>query len=142
MILTERGRIDADRAAARDGMSGAGNGVHGAGSGTQDGHDASGAVGEQDAVGEQGDEGDPGHTGGVAGADGTATVPHGSGVPPGRQGLPGGGDGKYGPPPEDIPSGEDDDIVARQIREAALNEPDPELREKLWDEYRRYKGLK
>ena len=39
-------------------------------------------------------------------------------------------------PPEDS----DDDIVARQLREAAESEPDPELREKLWEEYRRYKA--
>lgn len=45
------------------------------------------------------------------------------------------------PPPEDIPSGRDDDVVARQIREAAMSEPDPELREALWDEYRRYTGI-
>ncbi len=42
-------------------------------------------------------------------------------------------------PPADIPSGDDDDVVARQIREAAMRETDPELREKLWDEYRKYK---
>jgi hypothetical protein len=32
-----------------------------------------------------------------------------------------------------------DDIVARQIREAAMSETDPELRQKLWDEYKKYK---
>ena len=42
--------------------------------------------------------------------------------------------------PEDITGGRDDDIVARQIREAALKEKDPVLREKLWDEYRKYKN--
>ncbi|MDX2465040.1 MAG: hypothetical protein QNK31_11100 [Porticoccus sp.] len=41
--------------------------------------------------------------------------------------------------PTDIPDGRDDDIVARQIREAALKEQDPVLREKLWEEYRKYK---
>ena len=44
-----------------------------------------------------------------------------------------------GPVPSDIPDGSDDDIVARQIREAAMKEQDPVLREKLWDEYRKYK---
>jgi len=34
---------------------------------------------------------------------------------------------------------EDDDIVARQLREAAENETDPELKEKLWKEYHEYK---
>ena len=33
----------------------------------------------------------------------------------------------------------DDDIVGRQIREAAMKETDPELRAALWEEYRRYK---
>ncbi len=47
---------------------------------------------------------------------------------------------KY-PAPADIPSGNDDDVVARQLREAAMREPDPAIREKLWDEYRKYKGL-
>jgi hypothetical protein len=41
--------------------------------------------------------------------------------------------------PPDVGNGEDDDIVARQLREAAMKEEDPELREKLWDEYRAYK---
>lgn len=43
--------------------------------------------------------------------------------------------------PEDIPEGNDDDVVARQLREAAMREPDPAVREKLWNEYRKYKGL-
>jgi hypothetical protein len=33
----------------------------------------------------------------------------------------------------------DDDVVARQLREAAENEKDPELKKKLWEEYRKYK---
>ncbi len=33
----------------------------------------------------------------------------------------------------------DDDIVARQLREAAEKETDPEIKEKLWEEYRKYK---
>ncbi len=41
--------------------------------------------------------------------------------------------------PKDVGDGRDDDIVARQLREAAMKEEDPELREKLWDEYRAYK---
>lgn len=34
---------------------------------------------------------------------------------------------------------EDDDIIARQLREAAEKERDPELKKRLWDEYYRYK---
>jgi hypothetical protein len=41
--------------------------------------------------------------------------------------------------PPDIPDGSDDDIVARQLREAAENETDPALRARLWEEYRKYK---
>ena len=40
----------------------------------------------------------------------------------------------------DQPDARDDDVVARQIREAAMAETDPELREQLWEEYRRYKS--
>lgn len=43
--------------------------------------------------------------------------------------------------PEDIPDNVGDDIVARQLYEAALAEDDPELRERLWEEYRKYSGL-
>ena len=47
--------------------------------------------------------------------------------------------GASGPVPEDIPDAKDDDIIARQLREAANQESDPILKEKLWDEYRRYR---
>jgi hypothetical protein len=43
--------------------------------------------------------------------------------------------------PEDIPSLVSEDIVAKQLREAALSEDDPELRERLWEEYRLYNDL-
>ncbi len=42
--------------------------------------------------------------------------------------------------PKDIPDGRNDDVIARQLREAAEKENDPKLRKKLWDEYRRYKS--
>jgi len=96
------------------------------------GQDGDGATGSEagsrgglESVG-AGDEGD-GQTGGAAqqgSGSGTAIGSTGSGprnIPP------------------DIPDGSDDDIVARQIREAAMKETDPELREALWEEYRQYK---
>jgi hypothetical protein len=43
--------------------------------------------------------------------------------------------------PDDIPITVDDDIIARQLREAALAEDDPALRERLWEEYRKYNGI-
>jgi hypothetical protein len=42
--------------------------------------------------------------------------------------------------PDDLPDATDDDIIARQLREAAMQETDPELKAKLWEEYQRYKG--
>ncbi|MFT5710306.1 MAG: hypothetical protein ACI8QT_001000 [Halioglobus sp.] len=78
--------------------------------------------------------------GGVADAGGYSSTGGGmGGVSRGGAGIPE-NTAKY-PPPDNIPSGNDDDVVARQLREAAMREPDPALREKLWDEYRKYKGI-
>ena len=56
------------------------------------------------------------------------------------------GPGEVGPTnngrvPEDIPAAENDDVLAAQIRIAAEAETDPETRKKLWNEYRKYKGM-
>ncbi len=48
---------------------------------------------------------------------------------------------KNGKIPEDIPTADNDDAIAAQIRVAAEAETDPEIRKKLWDEYRKYKGM-
>jgi hypothetical protein len=83
-------------------------------------------------------EGNSPYENGVASAGGYSTgggmggTSTGSGVPQNTA--------KY-PAPADIPTGNDDDVVARQLREAAMREPDPAVREKLWDEYRKYKGI-
>lgn len=88
---------------------------------------------------------------GAAGGGGTMPEEmHGAG--PGDGSNPGGmiGGGGLGnptpgprfPAPTGTPDGRDDDVVAKQLREAAEKEPDPELRAKLWDEYRKYKGRK
>jgi hypothetical protein len=53
---------------------------------------------------------------------------------PSREGVEGSGNhpkNRYDP--------KDDDIVARQLRQAAEEETDPELRKKLWKEYEHYK---
>ncbi len=69
----------------------------------------------------------------------------GGGGLPGTAGGGGGGPSAADPGersgriPPGIPDGRDDDIVARQLREAAMNEENPELRAKLWLEYRKYK---
>jgi len=63
------------------------------------------------------------------------------GSPEGRiLGTDPGASGASAAAPPDVGDGHDDDIVARQIRKAAESETDPELRDKLWEEYRRYKG--
>ena len=79
---------------------------------------------------------EPSFGGGMASA-GSGSVGGGIG---GRSGAPPADGAKY-PPPPDIPNGNDDDVVARQLREAAMREPDPDVREKLWAEYRKYKGI-
>ena len=81
-------------------------------------------------------EREPDFGGGMASAGGGSV---GGGIG-GRSGAPPPDGAKY-PPPADIPNGNDDDVVARQLREAAMREADPEVREKLWNEYRKYKGL-
>ena len=46
-----------------------------------------------------------------------------------------------GTKPADIPDADNDDVVAAQIRRAAEIEQDPVKKAKLWNEYRKYKGL-
>lgn len=85
-----------------------------------EGSASEGSSGSRPAAGEQ--QGSPG--GRIAGSD------------PGASGA-------AAVVPADVGDGRDDDIVARQIRRAAESEPDPELRKKLWDEYRKYRqGVK
>ena len=43
--------------------------------------------------------------------------------------------------PEDIPPANNDSVLEAQIRQAAINETDPDTKAKLWNEYRKYKGL-
>ena len=43
--------------------------------------------------------------------------------------------------PDDIPPVDNDSVLERQIRAAAMAENDPEIKAKLWNEYRKYKGL-
>jgi hypothetical protein len=92
----------------------------------------SGSGGSGDGEGTA-DAGEYGSGGGYSSGGGMGGVGGGSGGVPQDT-------AKY-PPPKDIPSGNDDDVVARQLREAAMREPDPAVREKLWDEYRKYKGI-
>jgi hypothetical protein len=120
MLLREQERV---RAAAP--MTDA---AGGGGGGTGDGGTAEGTAGAEGA------ENGEGEYGTESGGDNGASSSTGGGAGPGaqRQG------GRQGTPP-DIPDGSDDDVVARQLREAAEKETDPELKKKLWEEYRKYK---
>jgi len=46
-----------------------------------------------------------------------------------------------GKTPDDIPPVDNDSVLEAQIRHAAMIETDPVIQEKLWNEYRKYKGL-
>jgi hypothetical protein len=84
-----------------------------------------------------------GARGGSQGADTATGGSRDAGGPEGGEASTGGVEGQAGQGdprvPPDVGDGSDDDVVARQLREAAMKEDDPVLREKLWDEYREYK---
>jgi len=153
MILEERAKAEAIEASLGSGQAGgeqsdgADGGSGGEGSLFEDGDIYEGLPGygefpegvdesdSEDSSQQAGDEGQNADTGSTARADGSDTTGDDSATSP--SGLE---TTRRGGIPEDIDSGSDDDIVARQIREAALKEKDPVLREKLWDEYRKYKN--
>lgn len=79
------------------------------------------------------------------GENGTGTSQSGGGAAPGRGTIASAMPPTPRPPlplPPDTPDAKDDCVVARQIREAAMAETDPELRDALWKEYERYKSCR
>jgi len=144
MILDERTKAEAIEASLGGGQEGGeqgggelGGGSGGGGSLFEDGDIYEGlpGYGEFPESADQGEEGSAGQQASNEGESSTASGDEGSVASP--SGLE---TTRRGGIPEDIEGGSDDDIVARQIREAALKEKDPALREKLWDEYRKYKN--
>ncbi len=150
-LLKEEQKIASRLPAEREtggGYGAAGNtGGNGApGTGTYGGGGMSGSGG-QTGTGGQGTSGSAG-TGGMPGNQSTGPDSSGSsGSGQSSQSPAGGagtGSGQAGTSTsqtggqQEIESGYDD-IVARQLREAAEKETDPELKEKLWEEYRKYK---
>ena len=110
-------------------------------------YDSSQAIYEEldsggDSVAERAEQGPGGGSSDGAASDGSSAESSGasSGGGGAGNGGPDGASGAAAPLPEDIGDGQGDNIVERQIREAAMRESDPVLREKLWDEYRRVKG--
>lgn len=138
LILKEQEILEQRREAAAAAGGGAGAGTAEVGSGSGSGS-AEGV--EEGAEGE--DEGEAKTEARATG--GSKDVPAGEeaaseeGAPVDEGGETENGEISNGRVPPDVGDGSDDDIVARQLREAAMKEEDPELREKLWDEYRAYK---
>ncbi|MEX0332159.1 MAG: hypothetical protein AB3N64_12110 [Puniceicoccaceae bacterium] len=111
----------------REESGGAAGGGSGGGGGGQSGGGGGGSGG--DPGGEEEPAGASGPGGGVAAQGGNE-----GGTGPG---IPKEGDTQTQP---ELPPAADDDIVARQLREAAENETDPYLKEQLWKEYWKYKN--
>ena len=128
MLLKEEDKVAARVPSQRE--PGTSSGAGAAGSGEAGGTGEQGAGIEGDAVAKGGSESRAGQ----------------SGRAPGTQSNVGAGNGDvdhsaYGAPGGKLPPPEDDDIVARQLREAAEKEPDLELKKKLFEEYWKYKGV-
>jgi hypothetical protein len=140
MLLKEEEKVAARVPSQRESGSSGQAGTAGSGGG-------SGETGEQ-GEGAEGDAVAAGSPDGQAGRSGTAPGTQSSdrGAQSSGGGRGGAGDAvtdhsRYGAPGGKLPPPEDDDIVARQLREAAEKEPDPELKQKLWEEYWKYKGV-
>jgi hypothetical protein len=134
-VVEERVEIAEARAARQGGAGGVGGGLGGAAAGSAGASDPWGFGDESDDQSESSDSSESGSTG-TGGSPSARSGPDREGAEP----PSGAGQADRGRVPEDVGNGNDDDIVARQLREAAMAEDDPELREKLWDEYRRYKN--
>ncbi|MBK8958628.1 MAG: hypothetical protein IPM80_09380 [Proteobacteria bacterium] len=166
-VVSSRGHARPAPAGAR---SAAGGGAGGAGSGgapmdasavrTGDGRSAAGAAppprhdDTQGVVGihyqqgptSDGDAGGEGEAAGLRERNATARAKQDGG----RLGVDGGRDERgtslatppaaSGPGAEITPAVIEDDILAQQLREAAEQEKDPQLRARLWAEYRKYKA--
>ena len=150
MILDERTKAEAIEASLGGDNGGANSGELGGDSGGdgslfEDGDIYEGLPGYGDFP-ESADQGDNESDGQQASNKGASATPggdasHGESAAESSTASAGGPETtRRGGIPEDIDGGSDDDIVARQIREAALKEKDPALRAKLWDEYRKYKN--
>lgn len=125
MLLTEEQRVAEKRSAKRSG-----------GQGDRGGQDSE--VTEGTAEGGDDEEGQPGA--GQEQAERTASPPEQRQVADTAQAGAASGRDQGGRVAGRERLAVDEDIVARQLREAAEKETDPQLREKLWQEYRRYTG--
>jgi len=127
MLLREQDRVRAKAPMSDAGAAGGGGAGAGDGSGDGSGEGDAGAAEGESAESGEGTEASQGTGGANAGMGGRESGPR-----PQR-------DGRKRGVPGNIPNGDDDDVVARQLREAAEQETSPELKAKLWEEYRKYK---
>ena len=99
-----------------------------------------GKKGDPEAKGKAGEPASTGTTDTGTGSSSSGRSDGGTPVTAPREGGAGaGGTDASSSVPADVGDGKDDDVVARQLREAAMKEKDPAIREKLWQEYRDYK---
>ncbi len=114
--------------------------AHSSGAGSNGGGSNGAGAGKDTQKASSKESGTPGSTRSPEASNEPASSGTGPGSPGGRiDGSDPGAPGATAAVPPDVGDGSDDDIVARQIRRAAEAETDPELRKKLWDEYRKYK---
>ena len=91
---------------------------------------AQGAEAADQGLNEGAESEETGSTGGsLAGVDGNGAGGNGTKVL------------ENGKLPDDIPPAENDSVLEAQIRRAAEAEQDPVVRKRLWNEYRKYKGI-
>ncbi len=135
-LLREQDRVKAQKPRVESAGSGAGAGGQSGGksggeSGEEEGGESGAESGAESESGEQIENGQEGQRPNEsdAGSDQSSSGARGSSTRGSQSNIP-----------DDIPDGSDDDVVARQLREAAEKEKDPELQKKLWEEYKRYKN--
>lgn len=130
---TAAGRRDAATGASTSGQQGVDTSSGSGAQGTQGADHGTSTAAREASSGQASPGGLPGGLGGSQSGD--------SGGDPGQGGLGApSGSGTATTTPADLPDPSGDDVVARQLREAAEAERDPALRARLWEEYRRYRG--
>jgi len=132
-LLKEEQRVAGRTPTERESDRGYGGGG-GSGSSGQYGSGQNGAGQAGTTSGTQGQESSQNDSGSSQSGQGSGASSSGAGAGTGSQEQQ--DDPRSGS--QEIESGYDD-IVARQLREAAEKETDPELKKKLWEEYRKYK---
>ncbi len=140
--LAARQPTDRETGYGYGGSQGGGSGGKTAGTGQTSGQGSgsSQSTGSEDTAGQGSGEGEADGTRTAKGTGDSTTGTGEGGTTATGEGAGAGQSAGSGTQPgkEDMGTG-DDDVVARQLREAAEKETDPELKKKLWEEYRKYK---